>query len=105
MADPEWTGKLAEACAVAHHHRLHPTFYIKGAGEVDIAYVTRGGFQPVEVKWTGQVRSTDLKQARKYSNSIICSKAALADRIHDLPNELLPLHLLHLSQSPCYVTW
>lgn len=105
LADPEWTGKLAEACAVAHHHRLHPTFYIKGDGEVDIAYVTRGGFQPVEVKWTGQVRSTDLKQARKYPNSIICSKAALADRIHGLPNELLPLHLLRLGQSPCYVTW
>lgn len=105
LADPEWTGKLAEACAVAHHHRLHPTFYIKGDGEVDIAYVTRGGFQPVEVKWTGQVRSTDLKQARKYPNSIICSKAAMADRIHGLPNELLPLHLLRLGQSPCYMTW
>ena len=105
MADPEWTGKLAEACAVAHHHRLHPTFYIKGDGEVDIAYVTRGGFQPVEVKWTGQVRSTDLKQARKYPNSIICSKSAMVDRIHGLPNELLPLHLLRLGQSPCHVTW
>lgn len=104
MADPEWTGKLAEACTVAHHHRLHPTFYIKGDGEVDIAYVTRGGFQPVEVKWTGQVRSTDLKQARKYPNSIICSKSAMVG-IHGLPNELLPLHLLRLGQSPCYVTW
>ena len=26
----EWAGKLAEACAAAHHHRMHPTYYIKG---------------------------------------------------------------------------
>ena len=105
LADPEWTGRLAEACAVAHHHRLHPTFYLKGDGEVDIAYLTDGGFQPIEVKWTGQIRSADLKQARKYRNSIICSKVGTSDRIHGLPNELLPLHLQHLGQAPHYVTW
>ena len=105
LADPEWTGRLAEACAVAHHHRLHPTYYLKGDGEVDIAYVTGGGFQPVEVKWTGQVRSADLKQARKYPNSIICSKLPTVDRLHGLPNELLPLHLQRLGKSPHYVTW
>ena len=105
LADPEWTGRLAEACAVAHHHRLHPTFYLKGDGEVDIAYITGDGFQPVEVKWTGQVRSTDLKQARKYPNSIVCSKVATADRLHGLPNELLPWHLQRLGESPHYVTW
>ena len=105
LADPESMGKLAEACAVAHHHRLHPTFYLKGDGEVDIAYLTGGGFQPIEVKWTGQIRSADLKQARKYRNSIICSKVAMSDRIHGLPNELLPLHLQRLAESPHYVTW
>ncbi|MDE0033781.1 MAG: ATP-binding protein [Deltaproteobacteria bacterium] len=105
LADPGWTGRLAEACAVAHHHRLHPTFYIKGDGEVDIAYVTGGGFQPVEVKWTGQVRSADLKQARKYPNIIVCSKLPTVDRLHGLPNELLPLHLQRLGESPHYVTW
>ncbi len=105
LTNPEWTGKLAEACAVAHHHRLHPTFYIKGDGEVDIAYLTGGGFQPVEVKWTGQIRSADLKQARKYPNSIVCSRVANPGRIHGLPNELLPLHLMRLGDSPHYVTW
>ena len=105
LADPEWTGRLAEACAAAHHHRLHPTYYIKGDGEVDIAYVTEGGFQPIEVKWTGQIRSTDLKQARKYPNSIICSTVAAVDRLHGLRNELLPAHLQRLGESPHYVTW
>ena len=105
VADPEWAGRLAEACAVAHHHRVHPTFYLKGVGEVDIAYVTQRGFHPVEVKWTGQIRSSDLKQARKYRNSIVCSRMATPNRIHGLPNELLPLHLQRLGPSPHCVTW
>ena len=103
-ANPEWAGKLAEACAAAHHHRLHPTYYIKGAGEIDIACVAGSTFRPIEVKWTGQIRSTDLKQVRKYRNSLICSWLA-ADHLHGLPNELLPLHLLRLGPSPHYITW
>lgn len=105
LANPEWTGKVAEACAVAHHHRMHPTYYIKGDGEVDIAFVEGTTFHPVEVKWTGQIRSTDLKQARKYRNSLICSRIATATQVHGLPHELLPLHLLRLGPSPHYVTW
>ena len=104
IANREWAGKLAEACAAMHHHRLHPTYYIKGDGEVDIACVEGSTFRPIEVKWTGQVRSTDLKQARKYRNSMICSRLA-ADRLHGLPNELLPVHLQRLGPSPHYVTW
>ena len=104
LADPEWAGKMAEACVAAHHHRLHPTFYIKGNGEVDVAFVAGEGFQPVEVKWTAQIRSADLKQARRYPNSIVCSKLAVA-RVHGLPNELLPHHLQRLGPSPHYVTW
>ena len=105
VANREWAGKLAEACAAAHHYRMHPTYYIKGDGEVDIAFVSGATFSPIEVKWTSQVRSTDLKQARKYRNSVICSRIATADRIHGLPNELLPLHLQRLGPSPYYVTW
>lgn len=71
---------------------------------MDVAFVTGGSFQPVEVKWTTQLRAADLKQARKYPHGIICSKMT-ADRIHGLPNELLPRHLRRLGPSPCYVTW
>ena len=105
LANREWAGRLAEACAVAHHHRMHPTYYIKAQGEVDIAFVEGGAFQPIEVKWTGQIRSTDLKQARKYRNSLICSRMGTVAHVHGLPNELLPLHLLRLGPSPHYVAW
>ncbi len=89
-----------EACTVAHYQRFYPTYYIKGEGEVDLGYISRGRFWPIEVKWTGQVRSKDLKQVMKYSNSKICSKDFGINRIHGLPNEFLSLNLLRLGPSP-----
>jgi len=99
LADPEWAGRLAELCAGVHHARLHPTFYIKAEGEVDVAYVDKGRFWPLEVKWTGQVRPGDLKQLRKYPNGSLLSSEA-APTLHGIRNELLPLHLLRLGPSP-----
>jgi predicted AAA+ superfamily ATPase len=100
LADPGWTGRLAEACAVSHYHRFYPTYYIKGEGEVDIAYVHRGRFWPVEVKWTGQLRTKELKQILKYPNSIICARHPAVERIHGVRTEPLPLTLLRLGCSP-----
>lgn len=100
LEDTEWAGRLAELCADGHHACRHPTYYIKAEGEVDIAYVEGGRFVPVEVKWTGQVRSGDLKQLRKYRNARIVSHDTAAT-IHGIPNEFLPLHLLRLGPSPC----
>lgn len=83
----------------AHHARLHPTCYIKAEGEVDIAYVERGRFWPIEVKWSGRIRSADIKQAKKYPNSLIVSRDP-SPEVHGIRNELLPLHLLRLGPSP-----
>ena len=99
VADPEWAGRLAELCAAAHYSRRYPTYYIKAEGEVDIAWVGGGTFHPIEVKWTGQVRSKDLKQVRKYVDARILSRVS-TDTLHGLPNEFLPLHLLRMGPSP-----
>lgn len=99
VSDPEWAGRLAELCADVHHGRLHPTYYIKAEGEVDIAYVAEGRFWPLEVKWSGQIRSGDIKQARKYPNAVVLSRNT-APSLHGIRNELLPLHLLRLGPSP-----
>ena len=99
VSDPEWAGRLAELCADVHHARLHPTYYIKAEGEVDIAYVAEGRFWPLEVKWSGQIRSGDIKQARKYPNAVVLSRST-APSLHGIRNELLPLHLLRLGPSP-----
>lgn len=96
LADPERTGPLVEACAAAHYGRRYPTYYIKGAGEVDIAYVKDGRFWPVEIKWTGQLRPKTLKQIGKYANSRILARQSAPTRIGDIPVEFLPQALLRL---------
>ena len=96
LADPERIGTLAEACAVAHYGRHYPTYYIKGEGEVDIAYIKDGRFWPVEIKWTGQLRPKTLKQIGKYANSRILARQSAPAHIGDIPVEFLPQTLLRL---------
>ena len=96
LADPERTGLLVEACAVAHYSRRYPTYYIKGEGEVDIAYVKDGRFWPVEIKWTNQLRPKTLKQISKYANSRILARRSAPASIGDIPVEFLPQALLRL---------
>jgi predicted AAA+ superfamily ATPase len=100
VADPEWAGKLAGACAVSHYHRFYPTYYIKGEGEVDVAYIHKKRFWPVEIKWTGQLKPKDLKQVRKYPNSLVCSRLPEPGVVQGLRYEPLPLTLLRLGPSP-----
>ena len=96
LADPERTGTLVEACAVAHYGRRYPTYYIKGEGEVDIAYIKHGRFWPVEIKWTGPLRPKTLKQMGKYANSRILARRSAPARIGEVPVEFLPRTLLCL---------
>ena len=96
LADPERTGHLVEACAVAHYGRHYPTYYIKGEGEVDIAYVKDGRFWPVEIKWTGQLRPKTLKQIGKYANSRILARQSAPTELGGIPVEFLPQALLRL---------
>jgi predicted AAA+ superfamily ATPase len=54
--------------------RFYQTFYIKGKYEVDVAYIHNQRFWPVEVKWTNQIHTQDLKGIRKYKNGVVLSK-------------------------------
>lgn len=71
LEDPEWAGRLAEACVATHFRRHFSTYYLKAEGEVDVAVVHEGRFWPIEIKWTGQLRPKDLKQIRKYRNGVV----------------------------------
>ena len=95
-ADGNWSSKLAEACATTLYRRKFPTFYIKAAGEVDIAYVAENRFWPVEVKWTRQLRPKSLKQISKYSNAKILTKGKEKGEINGVPTEPLPLAMFRL---------
>jgi predicted AAA+ superfamily ATPase len=96
LQDTERSGALVEACAAAHYGRHYPTYYIKGEGEIDIAYVAENRFWPVEVKWTGQLRPKSLKQASKYPNSRILARQSQPRQIMGIEVEFLPLALLQL---------
>jgi predicted AAA+ superfamily ATPase len=96
LADPERTATLVEACAVAHYSHRYPTYYIKGEGEVDIAYVKDGRFWPVEIKWTSQLRPKTLKQISKYANSRILARRSAPAGMGGIPVEFLPQALLRL---------
>jgi len=94
IADNEISSHLIESVAANHVHRAHPTFYIKAEGEVDIAYISEDRFWPVEVKWTRQKRTKDLKQVAKYKNAVIWNKSPTFTQINGLETVPLPVALL-----------
>jgi len=61
---------------------------------VDIAYVDQGKFWPIEVKWTNQIRSKDIKQIQKYKNAKIYTKQFGVDSIFGIPAQHVAQALL-----------
>jgi len=96
LSNPESCAQQVEACTVTHYRRYYPTYYIKGEGEVDIAYLNANTFWPVEVKWTNQLRSKDLKQLAKYRNSLLLTKTNEQGQINGIPTFPLPRALFSL---------
>jgi hypothetical protein len=96
LDDPEHQAWLAESCAVTHYGRFFPTYYIKAAGEVDIAYVQGKRFWPVEIKWSKHADAKALKQVSKYPNARILDRSSQMRTIHGVPTEPLPLALIRL---------
>ncbi|MFT3742448.1 MAG: ATP-binding protein [Gammaproteobacteria bacterium] len=96
LQDPILTAQLVESCAITLYRRYYPTYYLKAEGEVDIAYIDQGRFWPIEIKWTQQLRSKDLKQVLKYPNSRILTKTKQFGQIQNLSTEPLPWALFNL---------
>ena len=71
LSGPHQAAQLAEATSVSHCRRDLPTYYIKAKGEVDIACVKEKKLVPIEVKWTAQLRPSQLKHIQKYGNGQI----------------------------------
>jgi hypothetical protein len=99
ISDPNWAARLVKACVATHYRRYYPTYYIKAKGEVDIAYVDKNRFWPLEIKWTRQIRPKDLKQIAKYPNGRILSRSRQHGEIIRLPVEPLPLTILRLGSG------
>lgn len=75
---------LVETVVINHVRRFFKTYYIKGEGEVDLAYINNNKFWPVEIKWRNQLRPKDLKQILKYKNHLILTKTRemTSDRVN-----------------------
>jgi predicted AAA+ superfamily ATPase len=90
---------LAETTSINHFRRWFATYYIKGiSGEVDIAYVKENKFHPIEIKWTTQIRTQDLKQIGKYKDSLVLTKNQNG-AIGNIKLEALPKYLFNLGKE------
>jgi len=96
LSDSDWSARLTETSLVTHYRQYYPSFYIKAEGEVDLAYISKNRFWPVEVKWRRQLRAKDLKQISKYRNALILTKSTEFGRINNIPTQPLPLAMLRL---------
>jgi predicted AAA+ superfamily ATPase len=83
------TPLLVETVVVNNFRRYYPTFYIKGEGEVDIAYIRKNKFWPIEIKWTAQLHPKDLKQILKYKNNLILTKSTFPYFLVQLFNDII----------------
>ncbi len=95
--NPIITSYLVESCVVSHFRRWYPTYYIKAEGEVDVAYINKNKFWPIEVKWTGQLRTKDLKQIQKYKNGIILAKQRQIHKVNKTLSYPLPWYLARMA--------
>ena len=93
LQDKVKTSSLVEALVATTIRRKYRTFYIKGTGEVDIAYVDNNKFWPIEIKWTTQIRKSDLQQILKYPNGQVWGKTARPTNLKNILNCFLPLEL------------
>lgn len=96
IRDPHICADLVEAIVSNQYHRHYPTYYIKDEGEIDVAYVDREKFWPIEVKWRNQLRPEDLKRVKKYPRAQVFAKVYESRKIDGVSIEPLPLALLKL---------
>ena len=92
--DAMLSSDLVEAIVSNHFRRYYPTYYIKGDGEIDVAYVTEGKYWPIEVKWRNQLRPKELKQIQLHKRARVFAKTRFVGQINNLSIEPLPLALL-----------
>jgi len=98
LKDAKLCSHLVEATVETHFRQHYPTYYIKAASEVDIAYVFKNKFWPIEIKWSHQLRPPELKQILKYKNGEIWAKVSTKSLLEKTPILPLPLALLGVAE-------
>ncbi|MBI2339884.1 MAG: ATP-binding protein [Deltaproteobacteria bacterium] len=86
-----------ESAIAAHFKKEGDTYYLKGTGEVDVVALKDGKPVYIEVKWTKQLRSSDLTELKKQRPAVILTKEA-EGHIDDIP--ALPVARFLLNAGP-----
>lgn len=63
-----------EGTFAAHVARFTTAYYIKGAGEIDVAWLDGRELELVEVKWSSQLRSEELKEIRRRNHGLVAAR-------------------------------
>jgi predicted AAA+ superfamily ATPase len=85
-----------EATMACHVARFADVYYIKGKGEIDVAWYAGRKLRLVEVKWSQQLRPEELKEIRRRGHGLIAGRAQQAgaiDGVTVLPAAVVLLRL------------
>ncbi len=83
-AKPSAESMLVEACVASQCHRVAKTFYFKGQGEIDVIWFHDKVLQAIEMKWSEQLRSNDLKMLKQFKNSLILTKSLQSGKFENI---------------------
>ncbi|MBL8724676.1 MAG: ATP-binding protein [Planctomycetes bacterium] len=86
-----------EGVFAAHAGRGGDVFYIKGDGEIDVAFYEQRQLQLVEVKWAAQLRPGELKEIRRRGRGTIAARVARSVWYEGLPVLPAAVALLRLA--------
>jgi predicted AAA+ superfamily ATPase len=85
-----------EGTFAAHVARRGEVFYLKGHGEVDVAWLEQRRIQAIEVKWSRQLRPEELKEIRRRGRGVIAARVDTAGTLDGIPVAPAALVLLRL---------
>jgi predicted AAA+ superfamily ATPase len=86
-----------EGVFAAHVARFTDAYYLKGRGEVDLAWFEDAALRLLEVKWSSQLRSKDLKEIRRRGHGVIAGRVHRSLTFEGLPVVPASIALLRLS--------
>lgn len=88
-----------EAVLAAHAARRGEVFYVKGEGEIDVAWYEDRRLQFLEVKWSTQLRPDDVKEIRRRGRGTIAARVARSVTMEGLLVQPAAVALLRLAAS------
>ena len=87
---------LVEASVASHCAQRGRTYYFKGQGEIDVIWLHDQKTEALEVKWTNQLHTYDLKMLRSFPNALILTKNPVIGKKEGIDAEPVYKYLYNL---------